>query len=104
MNYLTLPRIKAHCKIEEQFDLTDWELMSFADAAEEILAKTIDTPLVQLEDSEGHLPAALESAMLLIIGDLYNSRESDSTLPYKPTPAFERICALFHDYTLKHNG
>ncbi len=100
MSYLSLPRIKQHLNIENDVFNEDAYLHHLADVAQEAVEKHINQPLKGLEDSNGDIPKPLEHAMLLYIGDLYQSRESNvygvavNRVPF----AYEYLCALYKNY------
>lgn len=101
MEYLTLSEIKAHLNIDSAFTDDDVYLNSLAMAAEDVVSKYIDYPLVQLEDAEGDIPKALKFAMLLWIGTIYSVRESVSSSSMSQVPhSLELLCSLYRDYKI----
>lgn len=101
MNYLTLEEIKKHLNLDSEFIDDDAYLTALAEASEDVVAKYIDYPLVQLEDDDGQLPKALKFAMLLWIGTIYSVRESVTAVNMSTVPhSLELLCDLYRDYTI----
>lgn len=101
--FITLELIKKHLNIDEYFEEDDQYLLHLALVAEEVVSKHIDDNLSDLADEEGNLPAPLQQAMLLFIGDMYQSRES---VAYGSTPveiplSFSYILSLYKNYLNK---
>lgn len=75
--YLDLDTIKRHLVIDHSDD--DRYLCDLETVAEDVLRRDLNVySLKELEDCSGMLPAAVTQAMLLLIGTLYNNRESVS--------------------------
>lgn len=101
MTYLTLAEIKKHLNIDSSFTDDDTYLTGLATASEDVVAKYIDYPLSKLEDTNHKLPSALNFAMLLWIGTIYQVRESVSTVNMSTVPhSLELLCDLYRDYTI----
>ena len=102
MTYLTLAEIKKHLNLDSQFTDDDTYVSALADAAEEVIIRYCDVLLCQLENENRELPRSLVQAMLLWIGTHYAIRESVSQASMSPVPtAFELLCDLWRDYTIK---
>ena len=77
MTYLTVDDIKKHLNIDAEFLDDDQYLRSLGDVAEQIIAQHLEDKLDDIaEDNGGTLPAPILHACLLLIGNLYMSRES----------------------------
>lgn len=83
--YVTLGKVKQHLNIEPSFTGDDEYLGFLIEVAERTVEAHICTNLLDLEKSEMDgstmiqvLPKPLEHAILLYIGDLYNSREGNA--------------------------
>ena len=76
--YTTLDTIKKHLNIDSSFTDDDQYLTYLYDVAEATVARHICCVLSDMCDNEGALPAPLVHAILLYIGDLYNSREGNT--------------------------
>ena len=101
MKYLTLADIHKHLNIDSQFTDDDSYLTALATASEDVIAKYIDYPLANLEDTNHNLPEALKFAMLLWIGTIYSVRESVSAVNMSTVPhSMELLMDLYRDYKL----
>ena len=96
--YLSLGKIKKHLNLDSDFVEDDNYIMSLAEVAEEIVQRHIG---YRFEDVlvDGQLPAPLQHAMLLLIGQFYANREavtfgSASELPL----SYNYILQLFENY------
>lgn len=99
MTYLTLERIKKHLNIDSYYTDDDDYLVSLADVVEMVVEKHIDNSLVTLQTEGGELPPPLVQAMLLLLGNYYNSRESVSTLSHTEIPlSYNYLLDLFKNY------
>lgn len=77
MTYLTLELIKKHLNIDSDFVDDDTYLTSLGDVAEEIISQHLENKLDSIaEDNNGDLPSPIIHAALLLVGNLYMSRES----------------------------
>lgn len=74
MRYLNLPLIKKHLNIDCDFKDDDLYIVSLANVAEEMVSRHIDKDLSSYEK----LPAPIQHACLLLIGNMYRERESVS--------------------------
>lgn len=73
MAYVTTATAKVHLRIDHNDE--DSYIGSLIDVAECAIANEIQQPLSACE-VEGALPSSLCHAILLLVGDLYNNRES----------------------------
>lgn len=105
--FVSLERVKQHLNIESTYTGDDNYLLFLIEVAESVVEKHICTNLYDLckiEESGGSvvytLPSPLQSAILLYIGDLYNSREGNaygvsvSTVPF----SYDYILSLYKNY------
>lgn len=76
--YTTIERIKEHLNIDQDFTADDQYLGYLYDVAEATVARHICCVLSDVCDDKGALPAPIVHAILLYIGDLYNSREGNT--------------------------
>lgn len=81
--YTTLGMIKRQCSIDTTFEDDDELLLWFYQVAEATVQRDLCINLEDLEDDNGNIPAPVVQAMLLYIGELYNSREVNA---YGVTP------------------
>lgn len=106
--YLHLDQIKKHLYIDDYFTDDDEYLMSLALVAESVVERHIDSNLNYLADGSGELPAPLIHAMLLLIGNLYNNRESVATFKYAEQPielplSYSYLLDLYKNYSNSDN-
>ena len=81
---LTLPEVKLHCRIDHNDeDSLLGALIATATAA------VADYMNVTSVDSTAAAP--VKSAALLLVGSLYEQRESQGDRPYNKNPAFEAL-------------
>lgn len=97
---MTLEEIKKHLNIDESFHGDDDYIMMLYDVAEQTVAKHICCVLDDVRDEQGSLPAPLNHAILLYIGDLYNSREGNAygvsvtQIPF----SYDYLLSLYKNY------
>lgn len=72
----TLDSIKAHLNIDKEYQEDDELLIMYAQASEDAIEKHINCKLNNMMNDEGYVPASVQSAILLMIGNLYANRES----------------------------
>ena len=103
--YLQLYQIKKHLNIEEGFHDDDEYLVDLAVVAQKVVEKHIDCNLSDLENERGLIPAPLIHAMLLFIGDMYQSRESVAFTGATELPlSFNYLLSLYKDYSKKEDN
>ena len=103
--YLQLYQIKKHLNINEEWHDDDEYLVDLALVAESVVSQHIDKKLSDLEDEWGHIPAPLVHAMLLFIGDMYQSRESVAFTNATEIPfSYEYLLSLYKDYSKKETN
>ena len=82
---LTLPEVKLHCRIDHAED--DALLSAMIDAAVASVGDYINAP----EPLDATAPAPVKAAALLLVGALYEQRESQGDRPYNKNPTFEAL-------------
>lgn len=104
--YLQLYQIKKHLNIDEAWHEDDEYLVDLAMVAEKVVEQHIDCKLSNLEDDGGELPTPIVHAMLLFIGDMYQSRESVAFTGATELPlSYNYLLSLYKDYSKKtENG
>lgn len=95
MKYLTLEDIKKHLNIDPQFIEDDSYLEGLEGVAIDIIERDIDYKLGD------ELPDALKHALLLVIGNFYDNRESLSPVGINELPqSLGWILDLYRDYSI----
>lgn len=99
MTYLTLEQIKQHLNIDSDYTGDDNYLTSLAEVVEMVVEKHIDNSLEALSEG-GELPPPLRHAMLLLIGNYYNTRESIAFVSSSEIPlSYNYLLDLFKNYS-----
>ena len=100
--YISIEEIKKHLNIDSTFTEDDEYLKHLYEVAEKVVSKHIDNSLMDYV-SEGKLDSGLRHAILLYVGDLYNSREGNaygvsvSEVPF----SYDYILSLYKNYNGK---
>lgn len=97
--YIDLDTIKRHLNIDPDYTDEDEYLMNLSEVAVTAIENHIDSPISRFIH-DGELPAPLLHAALLLIGNYYQNRESESighivnTLPH----GYEYLLQSYIDY------
>ena len=83
---LTLEEVKRHCRIDHNDE--DALLLALIDTAIAASADYLNMPAADLVVA---VPAPVKSAALLLVGTLYEQRESVGERPYNRNPTFEAL-------------
>ena len=83
---LTLEEVKRHCRIYHNDE--DALLLALIDTAIAACADFLNMPAADLVVA---VPAPVKSAALLLVGNLYENRESMGDRPYSKNPTFEAL-------------
>lgn len=98
MVVLTLDEIKTHLRLEVENVSQDEYLESLGDAAKDYAEKYIGQSIPWYDDEGGEVPvpSAVKAAMLLMVSDLYENRETQfvGTI-VSQNPAFERLLHFY---------
>ena len=73
---IKLPTIKAHLNIDTDYTNDDTYLEYLEGVAEGVVQKHIDRTFEDIIAEEGEIPQPLLHTILLIVGNLYDNRES----------------------------
>lgn len=99
--YVTLNEAKKHLNIDETFTDDDLYIISLIEVAEDGIAKNCDIVLADQVEA-GVLPASLKHCILLMVGNLYNSRESVSFSNLMEVPySYKYLVNLNRNFTVK---
>ena len=97
--YLKLYEIKQHLNLDEDFTDDDEYLVSISEVAEEVVAKHIDNKLSDLCGDDGELPSPLRHAILLLISNYYDNRESVAAAQLHEIPlSYSYLLDLYKNY------
>lgn len=83
---LTLADVKLHCRIDH--DDEDSLLDALIATATTAVADYMN---MDADDVDDTAPAPVKSAALLLVGSLYEQRESQGERPYNKNPTFEAL-------------
>ena len=83
---LTLEEVKRHCRIDHNDE--DALLLALIDTAIAACANFLNMDAADLVVA---VPAPIKSAALLLVGALYENRESQGERPFHKNPAFEAL-------------
>ena len=90
---LTLQETKLHLRVDH--DDEDTLIASMMDTATAACADYLNMPAADLVVA---VPAPIKSAALLMVGSLYNDRESQGDRPYNKNPTFEALLNPYRVY------
>lgn len=101
--YVELDEIKQHLNIDLDFTDDDSYLMSLEEVCETIVSKHIDCDFsLVIAENGGDFPPPLRLAILTLIGNFYNNRESVSAINAYELPLnYNYIIDLYKDYRWK---
>lgn len=98
--FVSLDKVKKHLNIDEYFHDDDDYLNHLILVAETVVEKHIDCDFSVLMDEVGMIPAPLLHAILLFIGNMYQSRESVSFSSAQELPlSFRYLLDLYMDFS-----
>ena len=99
--YTTLAMIKRHLNVDQSFTDDDEYLLYLYEVAEAVVQVHLCANLEDYEDDEHNIPAGIIHAMLLYIGDLYNSREGNAYgVSVQQVPfGYEYLISLYKNFS-----
>ena len=77
MKWLTLTRIKAQCRIEQDFTEEDELLELYGESAEDAILELLNRSYTDLYEVYGHIPAPVVHSSLMLVASAYKDREKD---------------------------
>ena len=92
--YSTLSEIKQHLNLDADFHDDDEMLIMYLRAAEEAVEKDLDRPLSSIIGCDGYLPFSIKAATLLLVGSLYQNRESVNVAKLTENPTYRYLINL----------
>lgn len=100
--YISLEDAKKHLNVDISYTDDDQYILDLITVAEDSVSKHLDIALDELEDGNGMLPSSVVHAMLLMIGNLYATREPISYSTVVKIPyTYEYLISLYKHYTVK---
>lgn len=98
--YITLKEGKKHLQIDEDFTDDDNYIISLIQVAEDAVAQHLDTALIELI-KDGELPSAVKHSILLMVGNLYATREPVAyTSAVKVPYTLDYLLGLYKHYDI----
>ena len=96
--YVTIEEIKQHLYID--FEADDILLADKIQAAEEFIEKNLNTTFDTLLNDNGTLPFPIKQSIKIMVGNLYNNRESVSfnAYPSKIPYSYEYLLQPYKNY------
>lgn len=102
MAYITIDEIKQHLNIEKDFTEDDKYIQQLQEAATDAIELNCDITLSDLEDEEGNLPPAIKQAIMILVANFYNNRESVTSASANIIPySLQYLVDLYKDYSKK---
>lgn len=96
---IDLSTIKAHLNIDSNYTNDDAYLEHLEGVAEEVVQKHIDRTFEDIIAEEGAIPQPLLHTILLIVGNLYDNRESVAYSQVVEVPnTLTYILSMYRDY------
>jgi uncharacterized phage protein (predicted DNA packaging) len=95
--FITLEQVKQHLYISHNHD--DLLIADYITVAEDAVCKDLNIHcLDEIIQSNGLLPACVLQAVLLLVGSLYNARESISFNQIHKNPVYNYLLSLYRNY------
>ena len=88
MKWLTLTRIKAQCRIEQDFTEEDELLELYGESAEDAILELLNRSYTDLYEVYGHIPAPVVHSSLMLVDSLYQFRGKDLAQTLNSNPTF----------------
>lgn len=102
--FLSLDTVKKHLNIDSDFHDDDEYIIHLILVAEKVVERHIDCEFDTLLDEVGMIPTPLLQAMLLFIGNMYQSREAVAFTSVTEIPlSFAYLLDLYKNYSDKDN-
>ena len=96
--YITLDEAKQHLNLID-FNLDDEYILQLINVAEQaVLVHVNEDPEILVEKNGGCLPAPIQQAMLLLIGEMYRNREPVGTKEKELPLSYVYLINLYQNY------
>lgn len=98
--YTTLEMIKKHLNVDSDFHDDDAYIQYLYEVAEATVQVHLCVALEDIEDENGKIPVPVVHAMLLFVGDMYNSREGNAYgVSVQAVPfGYDYLISLYKNY------
>ena len=101
-HYFVADEIKQHLNIEQDFKEDDNYINQLQEAATDAIELNCDVVLSDLEDENGNLPPAIRQAIMILVANFYNNRESVTSTSANIIPySLQYLVDLYKDYSKK---
>lgn len=101
--FLSLDTVKKHLNVDDYFHDDDEYIYHLILVAEKVVEKHIDCDFSVLLDDRGMVPAPILHAILLFIGNMYQSREAVSFASAQELPlSFSYLLDLYKEYGIEN--
>ena len=98
--YCTLELLKNHLNIESDYTAEDTYITHLYNVAEARVEEHINIPLEAVAEEDGTLPPPIVHAIMLLVGSLYNFRESElTTATTSVSHGYEYLLAPYKNYS-----
>ena len=77
MKWLTLQKMKAQCRVEQDFHDEDEWFEDTGEAAEDAILELLNRSYTDLYEVYGHIPAPVVHSSLMLVASAYKDREKD---------------------------
>ena len=96
---LTLDKVKQHLNLDKDFKDDDEYILGLMDVAEKAVRVHTNEDFHNIAEKNGEFPTPLLQAMLLMIGNLYQNRETSGTVKTAQLPYnYEYLINLYKNY------
>lgn len=100
--YVTLETVKTHLNIDRDYIDDDEYITDLIDAATVAVENHIMHPLTDVITDDDELPSAIKHAIMLLVADFYNNRETTSYSAMKELPlSYSYLLQPYKDYSFK---
>ena len=88
MKWLTLQKMKAQCRVEQDFHDEDEWFEDTGEAAEDAILELLNRSYTDLYEVYGRIPAPIRQTSLMLVDSLYQFRGKDMTQTLQTNPTF----------------
>lgn len=102
--YVELLRVKKHLNLNEDFTEDDTYLLHLIEVSEAVVERHLDNKLSAFSAGTGKIPKPVEQAILLLVGNFYENRESVTYGAASEVPlAYQYLLSLYKNYGTSNN-